>query len=307
MNDAIGDSRAHDAILSALDIRAEPFAVCALEGVCSLGVDRAPGATLHYVLGGRGRISLQGMTPVDLAPGRLVLVPSCVRHSLHNDGHGAPGLPACRPAGLDLEEHVARGAGAGRMVVLCSRVSLALRDTCGLIGLLRAPLVADVAESPTTGQAMAALIHEMTRPRPGRQAMIRVLVLQCVLEMLRARLEARDPEVMWLAALADPGLLAALRAMLDDPGAPHALGSLAARAGMSRSRFAERFRAAYGRGPMGFLRALRLARAARMLAGGRAPVERVAAKVGFASRSAFSRAFAEAWGQPPGRFRRQRG
>ncbi len=299
----MSDKTSHDLILAELDIRADPFAICSLEGACSMGLDRTPGATLHYVLGGTGQVSLPGASAIDLAPGRLVLIPACVRHSLRNFGGGQTGLPACKPAGLDLAEHVVAGSGHGNMVVLCSHIDLSLRGTHGLIDLLRNPLVIDVSTSPTTRRAMQALISEMTRPRTGRRAMIRALLLQCMIEMLRARLEAGDPNVLWLGALADPGLWNALRAMLDDPGAPHSLERLADAAGMSRSRFAERFQNAYGRAPMTFLRELRLARAAQLLSEGRDPVKRIAQKVGFTSRSAFTRAFTEAWGQSPRGFR----
>lgn len=293
----------HDLILTELDIRADPFAICALEGACSMGLGQTPAATLHYVLGGAGQLTLQSLPPIALKPGRLVLVPGSVRHSLRNEGGGQTGLPACKPAGLDLEEHIAAGEGSGNMVVLCSTISLALRNTHGLIDLLRAPLCLDVTKSPTAHRAMQALLTEMTHPRAGRKAMIRVLLLQCVIEMLRERLEAGDPAVLWVAGLADPGLWQTLRAMLDEPGAPHSLESLAETAGMSRSRFAERFQIAYGRAPISFLRELRLARAAQLLGEGRDPVKRIAQKVGFNSRSAFTRAFTEAWGQPPHVFR----
>ena len=293
----------HDLILAELDIRAEPFAICALEGTCSMGLGRSPAATLHYVLGGKGQLSLQSLPAIPLKPGHLILVPGSVRHSLNNEGGGQTGLPSCKPAGLDLEQHVASGKGSGNMVVLCSTISLALRNTHGLIDLLRAPLCLDVAASPTARQAMQALLVEMTQPRAGRKAMIRLLLLQCVIEMLRERLERGDPAVLWVAGLADPGLWQALRAMLDDPGAPHSLESLAETAGMSRSRFAERFLRAYGRAPMSFLRELRLALAAQLLSQGRDPIKRIAQKVGFSSRSAFTRAFTEAWGQPPKTFR----
>lgn len=293
----------HDRILDAIEITAEPFAICALEGACSMGLGRRPRATLHYVLGGQGVLSVQGATPLDLAPGRLVLVPASRSHSLVNRGGAQAGMSACCPAGLDLESHVARGEGKGVMVVLCATISLGLRGTHGLIDLLRAPLTLDVAASPVAAQAMAALVAEMGADRPGQRAMVRALLLQCLIEMLRTRLEAGDPGVTWLAALADPGLWQGLRAMLDDPGAPHTLDSLAGAAGMSRSRFAARFQAAYGQGAMTLLRDLRLARAAQMLTERRAPVDQVARAVGFQSRSAFTRAFVAMWGEAPRAFR----
>ena len=293
----------HDRILQEVDIRAEPFAICALEGACSMGLGRLQGATLHYVLGGEGRLSVQSRPALPLAPGRLVLVPAATLHSLRHDGERQTGLPACKPAGLNLKEHIRRGEGRGNMIVLCSSISLGLRNTHGLIDLLRAPLSFDVTTSDTAHRAMQSLIDEMLQPRAGRRAMVRVLLLQCVIEMLRVRLSAEDPAVMWIAALADPGLLEGLRAMLDDPGAAHSLESLAQAAGMSRSRFAARFQAAYGAPPMRFLRELRLARAAQLLAERREPVKRIARMVGFDSRSAFTRAFTASRGISPRAFR----
>lgn len=293
----------HDHILSEIDISADPFAICALHGTCSLGLGRGPGATLHYVLGGQGQVLLPGSHPMTLTPGCLVLVPANASHSLLSTGIGQTALPACRPAGMDIEEHIARGEGGGALMVLCARITLSLRGTHGLIDLLRAPLTLELTHHPGARRAIEALLHEMSHPRNGRRAMVRALLLQCMIEMLRNRLDAGDAAVAWLGGLADPRLWHSLGTMLDDPGAPHSLESLAAVAGLSRSRFAARFQAAYGHTPMHFLRTLRLARAAQLLCDGRDPVKRIAQKVGFSSRSAFSRAFTQACGQTPRAYR----
>ncbi len=292
-----------DLILSELEVRAEPFALCALKGACSMGLGRNAAATLHYVLEGAGALSVQGRAPLALAPGRLVLVPASMRHSLRNDG-GTPAQDGMiEPGGLDLEQHLAVGPGESRLMVLCSTVSLGLRETHGLIDLLRSPLCLDTAAAPIAAGAVDSLLLEMGRPRIGRRAMIRALLLQCVIELFRARLEAGEPALVWLTGLADVGLWQALREMLDDPGAAHSLETLAEAAGMSRTRFAERFQVAYGHTPMAFLRELRLARAAQLLGAGGLPVKRVARMVGFSSRSAFTRAFTEAHGLSPRHFR----
>ncbi len=167
----------HDRILNELEITAEPFAVCALEGACSLSLGRVPSATLHYVLGGEGEVRLKGHAPLPLSPGRLVLVPAAVHHSLRNHGGGQVGLSTCRPATLDLVEHIARGEAGGNMVVLCATISLRLRATHGLIDLLCVPLSLDVADAPVTAQAMEALLVEMGTTRVGGRAMVRTLLL----------------------------------------------------------------------------------------------------------------------------------
>jgi len=196
----------HDRVLSELEVSAEPFALCQLEGICSMGLARRSEPSLHYVLSGSGALTLHGHDAVPLFPGALVLVPACVRHSLINDGSGPTTLPACEPAGLNLRHHGLRGDGRGALMVLCSTVSLGLRGTHGLIDLLRAPLSLDTRGSATAGPAIGRMLEELTSQRVGRAAMIRLLLLQCVIGILRDRLEAGDPAVTWIGSLAEPSL-----------------------------------------------------------------------------------------------------
>ncbi|MDA5095758.1 AraC family transcriptional regulator [Aliiroseovarius sp. KMU-50] len=293
----------HEPVLNELDIQAEPFAVCTLEGSCKLYLGQRPEAVWHYVVSGTGKLKIQSMTDVELHSGRIVLVPAGSRHSLIHNGSADVSGGVNIPAKLDLERIAAKGEGNGKMIVLCGAVSLGMRNTNGLVDLLRTPLHLDIETSAIAERAVLGIIDEVTGHRTGGQAMVRLLLLQCVFEILRQRLEAGDPALIWLSGLADPNLWQALRVMLDNPGGAHSLESLAEAAGMSRSRFAEQFKAAYGRAPMSFLRELRMARAAQMLLDGRQPVKQIARKLGFQSRSAFTRAFTEFCGQSPRLFR----
>ena len=104
-----------------------------------------------------------------------------------------------------------------------------------------------------------------------------------------------------LESLEDAGLGRALSAMHEQPQHCFSLPELAELAGTSRSVFAVRFAHAIGQSPIEFLKALRLARAAALLARTDLPVKGVAARVGYASRSSFGRAFCH--GLPPAVFR----
>lgn len=95
-----------------------------------------------------------------------------------------------------------------------------------------------------------------------------------------------------------------LGAILERPQNPHTLDSLASKAAMSRSAFATEFAARFGRTPMAFLREVRLRKAAQLLRGTNLPVEVVTRRVGFSSRSHFSRAFHEYFGRSPSEFRK---
>ena len=72
---------------------------------------------------------------------------------------------------------------------------------------------------------------------------------------------------------------------------------------MSRSAFAAHFCEAFGQSPMEFLKSVRLARAAQLLIGTDLPVKSVAIRVGYASRSSFTRAFVTCHGMGPTAFR----
>ncbi len=296
-----------DTVFDELDVIADPFALCELQGRCTLGLDSQAAATLHYILAGEGELLLPGHAPIRLDPGTLALVPTMQPHRLRS--FGAPGhpIPECHPAELDLASHLIVGEqrhDTERLLAICSRLKVGIRGTDGLINLVREPLVQQISPE-STPSPMPAILREISSPKLGSRAMIRVLLLQCVIELLRERLLDPDSRLNWLAAVSDERLWRALRLMLERPGDPHTVESLAAVSGMSRSAFAARFAGVYGNGPMELLRDLRVQRAAAMLSRSDLPVKRIAQLVGFQSRSAFSRTFTAATGVPPHRYRVQ--
>ncbi|MFX7870677.1 helix-turn-helix transcriptional regulator, partial [Acinetobacter baumannii] len=82
-------------------------------------------------------------------------------------------------------------------------------------------------------------------------------------------------------AISDAQLGRALAAIHADVGAPWTVEALAGHAAMSRTRFAERFRALVGMAPMAYLTEWRLQRGLKMLADGKLPVKTIAAQVGY--------------------------
>ena len=302
------ETLSYEFILDELEIRADPFALCELRGRCDLGLGREPLATLHYILSGEGEVVLPGRSPVPIRRGCFVLIPALQSHMLRSYGANTDPLPACRPVELNLAQHIKQAEDSsetGRMVALCARVTIGLRGVGGLIDLIREP----VAESVSSGSGLEAplrrLVGEIADPGFGSRAMIRALLLQCMIDLLRRRLAAGDPALGWMGALKDRSLWLALRRMLDDPGAPHSVEGLAVEAGMSRSTFAKRFADAYGRGPMELLRDLRMRHAATLLSETDLPVKRIAEMAGFRSRSAFTRTFESLTGASPRAFRKE--
>ena len=285
-------------------IEADPFALCELQGQCALGLGSQTGATLHYILAGAGELIFQGAPSIKVSEGSLVLVPTLLSHTLRSFGDAGHPIPDCHPAELDLALHLGKGAAAqGTLLAVCSQMTVSLRGAGGLIDLIRQPIVEAISPDDPIAATISQLLNELSAPTTGSRAMIRAILLQCMIHLIRRRLSARDPALNWMAALIDESLWASLQQMLDRPGYPHTVESLAETAGMSRSTFAARFSAAYGTGPMELLRDLRMNFAASLLKESQLPVKRIAELSGFQSRSAFSRTFTSATGLSPHDFR----
>ena len=263
-------------VFDEMEIHADPFALCELQGRCALGLGRQAFATLHYVLAGQGEILVGDNQHIAVKPGSLVLVPAALPHTLKSHGEKGNPLPDCHPAELGLARHLSVGADpatSSRLMAICGRVKIGVRGMSDLVDLVREPIIEHIRHDSALRPTLDQLLLELSAPRLGSRAMVRALLQQCMIHLLRQRLQAEDEALSWMAALADESLWTALRLMLDQPGNQHSVESLAEAAGMSRSTFAQRFSAAYGSGPMELLRSLRMHLAASLLVESDLPVK----------------------------------
>ena len=99
-------------------------------------------------------------------------------------------------------------------------------------------------------------------------------------------------------------MAAAISAMHDDPGKAWTLQQLAVRVGMSRSAFAERFKATVGATPMEYLTRWRMLRAGDRLRNSQDSLAQIAGSLGYESESAFGKAFRRTMGRSPRRYSR---
>jgi AraC-like DNA-binding protein len=278
-------------LLDGLDVEVQPFTVCELRpaGIIDLGSHRQ--AVLHLMLDGGGRLRLNGRGSFDLPRNAMMIVPPRLRQRLLAIGETAPR---------------ASNGSAGAPVacrLVCGHLTATYHDTQGLFDYLDDPIIEQLADGDPLRQAVVRLLAEQSLSQPGSQAMCRALLKQCLVLLLRRHCDSGECQVPWLTALEDERLGRVLQVMLDRPETPHSLHSLAIVAGMSRSSFAAHFAQAFERPPMEFLKVIRLRRAAKLLAVEGLPVKTLAARVGYDSRSHFSRAFKDFYGVSPSEFR----
>jgi AraC-like DNA-binding protein len=147
--------------------------------------------------------------------------------------------------------------------------------------------------------------QELSEVRPGGFLVAQHLAHMMLVQALRLYL-AEGPQggVGWLFALADTQISAAIQAMHSHPARRWTLEDLAAEAGMSRSAFAQRFKATVGQSPMDYLARWRMLVGSDRLANTRDSIAEVALSLGYESESAFGTAFKRVMGCSPRQYAR---
>lgn len=153
-------------------------------------------------------------------------------------------------------------------------------------------------DMPTLDMSLQALFREASEQHCGRQAVLDRLIEVVFIQVLRDLMDQQRLQVGLLAGLAEPRLAKAINAMHADPAHNWSLEELAATAGMSRARFAVRFRDIVGMTPGVYLTEWRLGVAQSLLRQGK-PVQLVSDVVGYGNASALSRAFRAQVGLSP--------
>ena len=167
--------------------------------------------------------------------------------------------------------------------------------------------VRDQEHRDALGSALKSLWIELETPQPGGRLVIEHLNQMMLIFVLRlyANSEAQR-STGWLSALADKRIARALAAVYASPEKPWTLRALASEAGMSRTVFAECFKALVGASPMTHLNEWRMMTAASYLRELDRSIGEVAHAVGYGSGTAFSTAFRRTFGMSPRDYARNR-
>lgn len=284
-----------DRLVEQLELTVHPFALCRVGSDQRLRLESRDQSTIHYVLAGTGALEFAGLPPLELRPGSIVIAPPRLVQEIVGRGESSQALEAlqqCVPpkVGLDALEQFDEELRGG-IAMLCGAVDATYQHLASVFDHLPAPIVEQASEGDVIWQAFQNIVRELAEPRPGSTAMLRALFQQCFIEILRSHHMGGKSEFPWLGALQDSRMARAVEEILDDPARPYTLDALARICNMSRTTFAKRFSSAFGRSPMNFVTEIRLRNAARLLARSDLPIKAIATKVGYDSRSHFSRSF----------------
>ncbi|RKT86705.1 AraC-type DNA-binding protein [Saccharopolyspora antimicrobica] len=256
------------------------------------------------LVSGHARLTTDGIdAPIELEPGDVAVLNNRSWLELEG-GTGAgprseitPEDPSADLVGVDLGTDD---------VLVGGRVEL---DPAGQALLQALPPVGHIrgstAESATLRGTIRRVFDEVSNRRIGAEFAIRQHAQLLVLEMMRVYSDQAELPPGWLRLLTDERLRPAIGLMHAEPGKAWSLDELSRAAAMSRSSFAERFRAVAGVPPLTYLGRWRMLLGQRALRDSDVRIGALAAELGYTSESAFSTAFKRHVGLSPLRYRQR--
>lgn len=298
-------------ILDSLSLQGQFYFNTCFNSPWSVGVPSyAAAIRFHYVVQGECFIRAGEGEAHHMRQGDFALIPAGAAHAISDSAER-------RPVGLETVLQDAGYSGSGTLVVGKGNANTATRLMCGHFTfaegsnhpLLRAlPPVIHVSAGLRRStywldETLRLMAGQMDGTAPGTSAVVRRLSEIMFIETVRST-AAQSPELARLfEALGDPKISRAIEAMHRDVASQWTVEALASEAAMSRSRFAARFQELVGCGPLTYLAEWRLQKACALLREGKVPVQEVAARIGYQSPAAFTRAFANMFGESPTSFR----
>lgn len=301
-----------DDILATLNLKGALYFRTNFSGEWGVTVPTHEGAArFHLVIHGHCHVQLASGARAVLGPGDLILIPAGMEHILsHAQDSTAPPLETV------LEE--ANYKNDGVLIIGEDNQNAATQMVCGHFTfrngadhpLLRAlpshilVTAADRAREPLLDDTLRLITQRIFQTMPGSMASVIRLSEAAFIELIRASTAQKGDLAAVMAAFEDRQIARALKSIHEQANQPWTVETLAREAGMSRSRFAERFRDLLGVAPMAYLSEWRLQKALAMLDDSRSSVQQIASESGYQSPAAFTRAFAGRFGIPPTEYRR---
>jgi len=275
-----------------------------LGGEWSIQYEPHKGVKYYALDSGAAWLAVEGQVdPVRLEAGDCVLLPNGRRFVIAKD------LAFTAVPSVDLPESDWNGGiailnGGGDTMMLGGYFEFSGAHTDMLLGAMPAVVrLRDQDDKVGLRWALDRMRQELSRRQPGRTLIVQHLAHLMLVQALRLYLSQGSPHgVGWLVALSDPKISAAIAGMHADPGRRWTLPGLAKVAGMSRSKFALRFKTICGASPMDYLTRWRMLIAGDRLIDGAEPIAAIALSLGYQSEAAFSTAFKRIMGCAPRRY-----
>jgi AraC family transcriptional activator of mtrCDE len=297
-----------DRLIAGLTVNMVSLAECIVSPGWRLSFPGGESAAMHYSLAGGGHLRVGTFQPIPLTPHTFVIVPamSPFRFEVPDPaGKRINQVDIQNPSDStsDVNRYVAGKDDAAGVLIICGYIRISYGKSLDIFENLTMPIVEQFDESDKLDLNLRSALLELIAQEVGMGVMAASLVKQVLIALLRRSMRSPEHWLERFPLLSDPQIARALADMVAEPSAAHSVQSLANTAGLSRSRFMERFTSLVGLSPLALLRQLRMKEAANLLEADQLSVDHIANAVGYSSRSSFSRAFRSIYGVEPVEYR----
>jgi len=162
----------------------------------------------------------------------------------------------------------------------------------------------DIEQSQRLKNVMCMLIDEVHNDLIGAKFAVESLAEVFFMYLLRNIINNECIEKGLLAGLSDKQISQALSAFHNNFSQPWSLDALAKEAGLSRTRFVEKFRELVGGTPAAYMTQWRMNWAANQLISSKDSIYNIALSSGYQSDAAFCRVFRQQFDIPPSEYRK---
>ena len=262
-------------------------------------------AQFHFIVRGNAFVESESRT-AQLTAGDLILFPKGATHAICDH----PDTPAIR--GQDVIAAMEKGVepfidGPPTTRMVCGHFEYDLTHLHPFMRDLPACILirGSDLEIESLMSALLPLIVSETRSLPlGGRIVAKHLSQALFASILRVHFEQDETKIGFYAGLRNDRIIRAIAAIHEADGWKHSLSDLAAIAGMSRSSFANKFKQHVGQTAGEYASTWRLLKARQSLQDRGKTIDQVAHEHGYASASAFSRAFRDTLGMSPSHARK---
>jgi len=293
-------------VLRRLQLRGSSYFCSDFHGAWGMDEPASQRGTFHIVMRGQAWLQVADTPAVPLVAGDISVIP-------HGDAHWLADKPqTIRLSGPEVIAAIQDGElpfeeGEMGATLLCGYFEYDARTPHPLLNSLPSLVRLSMEKLDDGGwllSAVRALSVESRSPGPGREVLIDRLTEVVLIEVFRRWMQLHSEESGILNALCDARLAKAFDAIHGEPGEQWTVASLATRAGMSRTAFAQEFHDKVGLSPLVYLTNWRMALALDRFKLGDSVLD-VSLSLGYRSEAAFSKAFKKVLGITPGQARKK--
>ena len=266
----------------------------------------------HLFVDGSCTVKLDGMPPLHLQAGDIILFPHGDAHTMASSGSNGP-VPMLDVHRLLREkpDELELGGGGEPTRIICGYLSCDPLLCKPILATLPRVLTVSLRNDVGTDWVERSFVYavaEAAATEPGGEGVLAKLSEVLVVETLRRYIsQMSEGHTGWFAGLRDRVVSRSLALMHENPAHQWTLESLARDVGTSRSVLAEKFTHYVGQPPIQYLGKWRMALASNLLRRSALSTMHIALEVGYETDTAFSRAFKREFGMPPASWRREHG